>query len=91
MAKVVALNGALPPVGSGVREPVPEVVAALERLLAQAKSGELAFFAMAYELSDRMTWCHVGGVQGGFTMIGTIRVMEASLLDGYLRQDPTDA
>ena len=65
-------------------KPVPDVIAQLESLLADAKSGELQTFAFA-AVQDK------GFVSSGFagnydftTIIGELRVLERNIMDSKL-------
>lgn len=65
---VVSLNGAkAPPV---VKEPHQGVINLLERMLQDARAGELVGLACAYQAPDWRAGYSIVGFVGGFSMVG---------------------
>lgn len=61
-------------------EPVPELIALLDDLMAQAKSGELQTFAFAGTCADTGVVSGICGAGDVFTLVGALRVVESRLI-----------
>jgi hypothetical protein len=68
--------------GQSTGAPVPEVVAVLEDLLAQAKTGELQSFAFASQCADGAMVTGFTDSTDVFAMLGALRLVEYKLLGG---------
>lgn len=78
MTKVVSLNGDAVVEAAG--EPSPALIARLEDLLEQARSGEVQGIAYAALHADRLASFAVAGRVGGYAMMGALTMAQDALV-----------
>ena len=83
MTNVVGLFGQ--PLADG--EPVQSCVECLEELLEQAKRGEIVGIAYGAMNSNGQGQTGIGGVIGGYSMLGALKLVEVELTDLMLSMD----
>lgn len=67
-----------------LQKPNPDVIAELENLLEQAKSGELRSIVYVVSTNDLCTGNGWANIENIMRIIGELRVLEAELINGFV-------
>jgi hypothetical protein len=76
---VTPFRGVLTP--PAVKDPHPGVIAMLERLLQEARAGEIVGFSCAYHGPDWRAGYAITGFIGGYSMLGAAQCVVSELVD----------
>ena len=77
MTEVIAIFGG----PTGQPEPNTNTIDVLEKYLEMARSGEIIGVAVAALCADGLARYHIGGMIGGYSMLGALEVCRADVLD----------